>query len=125
MQRGRYKCGKCNRLKRKHLFHRDNSRKSGVGSYCKSCKRKIDSERNRFYGDLDESGNVIYTVYYLPEEHYVGMTKDLLHRMKDHRKKGKIIEGYEIVGQYSDPKVAHLLETQLHYRGYHGFQYKG
>lgn len=57
----------------------------------RAAKEKIDSERNRFYGDLDESGNVIYTVYYLPEEHYVGMTKDLLHRMKDHKKKVKLL----------------------------------
>lgn len=54
MQRGRSKCGKCNRLKRKHLFHKDKSRKSGVGSYCKSCKRKSDFLRDRKYGDVDK-----------------------------------------------------------------------
>lgn len=125
MKSSSYKCIKCNRLKRTHLFHKDRSKKSGLSSYCKSCKKKFDSLRKRKYGDLDKDGNLIYTVYYLPEEHYVGMTKDLLERMRDHTKKGKIVDGYEIVGQYLNPKIAHLLETQLHYRGYHGFQYKG
>lgn len=117
------KCSKCNRKKRRDLFHRDRSKKSGLSSYCKSCKRKSDKKRTGKYGDKDEHGNYIYTVYYLPEEHYVGMTKDLLYRMRDHRKNGKIVEGYEVVGRFKSAKQAHLMETVLHIMGYHGFHY--
>ncbi len=121
----RIKCAKCNRLKRPHLFHNDKSKKSGKSSYCKSCKRKSDSKRTGKYVDRDENGNFIYTVYYLPEEHYVGMTKDYAQRIRDHRKNGKIVEGNEIISRFLDPKEAHLVETTLHMMGYNGFQYRG
>jgi predicted GIY-YIG superfamily endonuclease len=61
----------------------------------------------------------------LPEEHYAGMTKDLLRRISSHKKLGKIVDGYEIVGQFENPKLAHLMETKLHIMGYNGFQYSG
>lgn len=125
MPRATAKCYKCKRTKKKSLFHKDNSRSSGVASYCKACKKKSDSKRAGNYGDKDDKGNYIYTVYYLPEEHYVGMTKDIGKRIKDHKKLGKITEGYEIIGQYSDPKMAHLVETRMHLMGYNGFHYNG
>jgi hypothetical protein len=117
------KCSKCNRTKRRGLFHRDRSKKNGLSSYCKACKKKSDSKRTGKYGDRDNEGNYIYTVYYLPEEHYVGMTKDLMQRMRDHKKKGKIVEGYEVVARFTSAKQAHLMETRLHIMGYHGFHY--
>jgi len=119
------KCYKCKRIKKKSLFHKDRSRTSGVSSYCKACKKKNDAGRTGKYGNRDADGNFIYTVYYLPEEHYVGMTKDIDNRIKDHNKKGKITEGYEIVGRFKDPKMAHLMETRLHLMGYYGFHYVG
>ena len=64
-----------------------------------------------------------YTVYYLPEHHYVGMTNYLKRRMKEHKQKGKIIEGYEVVGRYNTAIQAHLYETMLHAMGYEGFTY--
>tara|TARA_R110000744_G_scaffold104800_4_gene200531 strand:- start:489 stop:866 length:378 start_codon:yes stop_codon:yes gene_type:complete len=125
MKTGNSKCFKCNRIKRKVLFHIDKSRKAGVSSYCKSCKSKLDRLRSSRRGERNEKGDHIYTVYYLPEEHYAGMTKDLLRRISSHKKLGKIVDGYEIVGQFENPKVAHLMETKLHIMGYNGFQYSG
>jgi hypothetical protein len=119
------KCSKCKRVKRKSLFYKDRSRNSGVSSYCKSCKKKNDSKRTGKYGDRDTDGRFIYTVYYLPEHHYVGMTKDVECRIRDHNKKGKITDGYEIIARFKDPKLAHLMETRLHIMGYNGFHYIG
>ena len=94
MKTGNSKCFKCNRIKRKVLFHIDKSRKAGVSSYCKSCKSKLDRLRSSRRGERNEKGDHIYTVYYLPEEHYAGMTKDLLRRISSHKKLGKIVDGY-------------------------------
>jgi len=43
--------------------------------------------------------------------------------MQQHRKKGKITQGCEIVGEYNTPVEAHLVETSLHLLGYEGFHY--
>ena len=67
-----------------------------------------------------------YSVYYLPEHHYVGMTNCVYIRMQEHRLKNKrFTEGYEIIGVYKNAVDAHLTETFLHSMGYKGFYYKG
>ena len=48
-----------------------------------------------------------YFVYYLPEEHYIGMTNYLKRRMYQHRKKGKCTEGMEIVACFERSVDAH------------------
>jgi len=62
-----------------------------------------------------------FTVYYLPEEHYVGMTNCLKKRLREHENQGKIIDGWEIIANFKRAVDAHLYETKLHCIGYHGF----
>jgi hypothetical protein len=47
-----------------------------------------------------------YYVYYLPEEHYCGITNSLVNRMIDHRKKGKNTDNYRILYSSKDKKDA-------------------
>ena len=61
-----------------------------------------------------------YTVYYLPEEHYVGKTYRYKARLKEHDKSGKIIEGAEIVWITKSPAMANLMEAYLHTFDYNG-----
>ena len=63
-----------------------------------------------------------YSVYYIPEEHYVGMSKNVYSRMIKHKHLGKIIDGYEVLQSFENPIAAHLMETQLHLMGYHGYR---
>ena len=44
--------------------------------------------------------------------------------MSDHRnlRHGRITEGYEILAYFEREVDAHLLETMLHQRGYHGYR---
>ena len=109
-------CRICNEAKSIDSFHR---RGNGRRTECKPCKSLIDSGRRRRLCDN------FYSVYYLPEHHYVGMTNSMKHRMQEHKCKGKFIDNYEVVGSYSTAVEAHLTETMLHAMGYNGFYYKG
>ena len=65
-----------------------------------------------------------YSVYYLPEEHYVGYTNRFKQRLAEHRsKKNRITEGATVIAKFESAD-AHLFETRLHQRGYLGFNQK-
>jgi len=110
-------CSWCNIIKPYSEFHRKGE---GYRNECKQCrKERGHGKRNRY-----RDGH--YTVYYLPEHHYVGMTNALKNRLQEHRSKNnRITDGYEIIGTYERAVDAHLLETKLHAMGYFGFYYKG
>jgi len=64
-----------------------------------------------------------YSVYILPEEHYVGMTKNVYSRMLKHKHKGKNTEGWILKASFDNPIEAHIYETQLHLMGFFGFRF--
>lgn len=47
-----------------------------------------------------------YYVYYLPQEHYCGITNSLISRMIDHRKKGKNTNDYRVLYSSENKKDA-------------------
>ena len=108
--KGRRECKECTLKKRKKRYSEN---KEQSKAYQK--KRRQDIFNN-------QGG---YVVYYIPEHHYVGMTNNISKRINDHRKNGKITDGYEIVGSYKTAIEAHYVETYLHLLGYEGFSYKG
>ena len=120
-------CSKCNYLKPLTEFHTRKDSSDGYRKECKECKKKDTARQYQFRKETttrnDYNKDPYYTVYYLPEHHYVGMTNYLKRRMREHKKKGKIIEGYEVVGRYKTAIQAHLYETMLHAMGYEGFKY--
>lgn len=79
-------------------------------------KEKVRSQKK--YSNNRTEG---FSVYYLPEEHYVGMTNNLNRRLSHHKHTGKIIDNFEIVCYFKRQVDAHLYETWLHAMGYHGF----
>lgn len=64
-----------------------------------------------------------YAVYVLPEEHYVGMTKNVYNRICKHKHKGKNVDGWKVLTCFEDPVEAHIYETQLHWMGFNGFRF--
>ncbi len=109
------KCRICNQYKSLDDFHR---RGKGRRTECKVCKSK------HFKKKRVKDGH--YSLYYIPEHHYVGMTNSLRGRMNEHRSKGKkITDGYEVIATFKRAVDCHLMETQLHAMGYYGFYYKG
>jgi hypothetical protein len=110
-------CVWCKESKPFTEFHRKGD---GYRAGCKKCRK----DRGHFKTKRFWDG--YYTVYYLPEHHYVGMTNALRNRLREHRSRNKrITEGYEIIGVYERAVDAHLTETVLHAMGYNGFYYKG
>ena len=107
-------CRICKINKPLHSFHK---RGDGHRTECKTCKAVIDSKRRRIRDGF-------YSVYYLPEHHYVGMTNCIKNRMQEHRRKGKITNGFEIIGRYDRAVDAHFAETFFHTIDYIGFNYK-
>lgn len=62
-----------------------------------------------------------YTVYYLKEEHYAGMTSRLYYRLNDHKScHNRHIEDVEIIGKYKNKEEALRVEAALHSMGYLG-----
>ena len=109
-------CSICKESKPLSSYHRKGE---GYVKMCKSCRK----ERGHFKSKRFKDGH--YTVYYLPEHHYVGMTNALRNRLQEHRSRNnRLTEGYEIIGIYERAVDAHLTETRLHAMGYNGFYYK-
>jgi len=110
-------CRICNVEKPVDDYHRSRDKRR---TECKSCKKHIDAKRDRKVYD-----DGFFSVYYLSEHHYVGITNCIKRRMSEHNRKGKPVDCYEIVGEYKTAIEAHYVETILHLFGYNGFHYKG
>lgn len=67
--------------------------------------------------------NNMSVCYYLPEEHYIGITRNFRNRLSKHKTMGKITEGAEIVAYFERSVDAHYLETLFHMRGYRGYRH--
>lgn len=89
---------------------------------CTKCKYEIKAKKSQSKSKKAWESRVYY-LYYLPEMHYVGISYHIERRIRDHRSKGKITDGWEIIATYSDPKLCALHEALLHYMGYNGSAY--
>lgn len=108
-------CIKCDAKLPLSDFYKNKKAQDGHHPTCKSCQKE--AARQRFHNTKEG----YWTVYYLPEEHYVGMTNNQTYRNCLHKKNGKSVDGYEVVAKFESAIDAHLFETMLHQRGYHGF----
>jgi hypothetical protein len=128
-------CNKCNKDKSLDDYYNHPRTANGKDTICVDCKKeysklyraknpdKVKENNNKYRGMyIKDTGG--YAVYYLPEEHYVGFTNSIKNRIREHSKKNKIVDGYEVIAVFESPIDAHLFETMLHQRGYNGFQHK-
>ena len=138
-------CTECCEVKPLTEFSTNGRSEKGTVLYrskCKPCRAKIGAERyhsaspseierrknysKNYYLEVIKDkwyGSKTYYVYYLPQHHYIGMTKHLKQRMHLHYHSDRFVNDFEIVGEYKTAVEAHLVETQLHYMGYEGFRY--
>lgn len=91
--------------------------------YYENNKQKQKSYRKDWYHENVKKDTHLPCVYYLPEEHYIGITKNLKRRIKAHNHSGKITEGYEVVAYFERYVDAMYLEVMFHQRGYNGCRY--
>ena len=61
-----------------------------------------------------------FTIYYLPEEHYVGITNQPIIRMRNQRWNGKITTDWEVVTIVETRTEALKIESFMHSLGYIG-----
>jgi len=64
--------------------------------------------------------NKFYTVYYLLEDNYVGVTNNPKNMLSRHKFLGKVSINYEVIIDVSSRKEAYLIERKLHLMGYRG-----
>ena len=141
------KCKECGELKPLEQFHvaRKYKGKPIYQSYCKTCmvkRARIHRENNlehyqnyrlsRYKKMKDElieeniqyikdNKDGYYYVYYLPEEHYVGVTDNVKYRMYNHKCAfNRHVDNVEIVYRHTCRKEAELVESKLHSMGYQG-----
>ena len=107
-------CTCCKEIKNIAEFHKLS--KGYYKSNCKKCRSNEAKER------IASKKNGTHYLYYIPEEHYVGITNQVLTRMSKHRFYNKITDGFEIICEFKSQKQAHLYETLLHCMGYNGFR---
>ena len=103
-------CRSCGRVLEdtKHNFEHNRRR-------CRTCRRK---DARQVIRDMKSE---FTSVYYIPEHHYVGITDNIVNRMRMHKKNNFITEDYEIIANFERRVDAHYLETLFHMRGYNGF----
>lgn len=80
-------------------------------------EKESERKRKSYLRNLDG----YFYVYYLPEEHYIGMTNNVHRRIKYHDYSGKIIDNYEVLARFKRQVDAHLFETRFHALDYNGF----
>ena len=101
--------------------------------YHQANKEKLAAKRKAYYQankekciaqmkvNQDSKKDGYYTVYYLKEEHYAGMTNNLTYRLNNHKSHcNRHIEDVEIIGKYKTKAEATRVEAALHSMGYLG-----
>tara|TARA_R110002072_G_scaffold301120_1_gene480063 strand:+ start:488 stop:937 length:450 start_codon:yes stop_codon:yes gene_type:complete len=62
-----------------------------------------------------------YTMYYIPQHHYIGVTNQPKRRLSAHREVGKDTEGWEVVYTFKTKREALDMERKFHdVLGYNG-----
>ena len=82
-------------------------------------KDRFNKAGKEYYNKL-KNGKI--TLYYLPEEHYIGVTNCMTVRMRGHKslRTNRIIDGVEVVATFDTRAEALHYERLLHSIGYRG-----
>ena len=109
-------------------------------TYTEAQRKRINAQKKEYYkanrewiAEKDKIKtasltNSFYTMYYLPEEHYIGITNQPEIRMIGQRKEGRNTEGWEVVYTFKTKREALDMERKFHdVLGYFGgnSRYKG
>lgn len=128
------KCNRCGLNKHATDFYTTTGRTiDGLQGCCKECSKEHSKSNSKKHKErykiaqraIREEYKLDYwEVYYLPEEHYVGISKNTRRRMSQHKGKGRITTGYDIIARFDRAVDAVWFESLFHQRGYNGCQFK-
>ena len=91
-------------------------------------KDRLASRKKEWYSENSEAikeryesrKDGMYTLYYLPEEHYIGITTNVYNRLKRHKGQGNHSADVEIVAKFDNKREALNTERYMHNIGYNG-----
>ena len=110
-------CNRCKENKSLDDFHKNPSSVDGKATKCKVCRNEH-NRANRCPVKAkqwrESQKDSFYTLYYLPREHYVGVTNYPSKRMTNHRCNGKDTEGYRSLYTFKTKREALDLELKFH-----------
>ena len=138
-------CSKCNENKDFIHFHKMSYSKDGYQYVCKECNRKRDRIRNvvkkeylktkskeNYWRDPKKHIKKIkerqlrqktpyYSIYFLPEYNYVGMTNWLENRISVHKSQdNRKINIVKVLGKVNSKKDCAIIESLFHKSGFEG-----
>ena len=142
-------CSRCKIAKELTLFYTDNRAKDKKSSSCKVCisvnrnkeyqdtyrevnRESIKANKKAHYLKNKESikkrvgkykqslKDSFYTIYYLSEEHYVGVTNQPKIRMQNHKINKNHVLDYEVITTVKTRREALDIESFLHKLNYNG-----
>ena len=85
--------------------------------YYEANKEKIKAYRKEYYESLI---NDFYTMYYIPQHHYIGITNQPITRLRNHSTEGRITTDWEVVSTFKTKREALDAEKYMHSIGYCG-----
>ena len=128
-------CRGCNEVKDIILYPIHRFAKDGYENYCKVCS----NERQRKYREKHPPSinknkknqwqqrlkDGFYTLYYLPNEEWIGMSIFPFRRLQNHKADfNRNIDGFKCIYKFVDKKDAEIVESLLHKEGYNGYHPK-
>mgnify|MGYP003626692158 CR=1 FL=1 len=101
----------------RYLKNKD-TQKVKVKEYYEANKESILSQSKKYRSSLKDN---FYSLYYLTEDHYVGVTNQLKNRMYNHKNKGKHVLDYEVIATFETKREAlnaeRYMQDSLSYLG--------
>tara|TARA_R110000796_G_scaffold226958_1_gene343493 strand:+ start:85 stop:489 length:405 start_codon:yes stop_codon:yes gene_type:complete len=115
-----YKANKESVLARQNAYNRDN--RDLVNAQGKARYKKNHAQiRARINARIAGLRDDFYTMYYLPEEHYIGITNCPKKRIELHKYQRNNTEGWEVVYTFKTKRDALDMERKFHEElGYNG-----
>ena len=115
------------RAEKKAIYNKKwtNANRAKSAGYSKAYYDKNKQEQlARMKAYNDSLVDNFYTVYYLKEEHYIGITNQPIRRMYAHKGDGRHTLDYEAVATFKNKKEALNAEYYMHSIGYNGINWK-
>lgn len=123
-------------LKDARLFNKSIGDSSPFWDKCPRCSMSFEVKRSKMFcsdkcqrnysrqKSIDDfKSKKMYYLYYIPEEHYIGVSNDPKRRMQNHGAKGKITDNWEVFFESSNPRLVAYYEALFHLIGYNGSNY--
>jgi len=92
-------------------------RRSKAREYHHKNKELLSIKKKAYRESLKDE---FYTMYYIPQHHYIGITNQPIIRLRNHSTVGRIITDWEVISTFKTKREALDAEKYMHSIGYCG-----